>query len=263
MGAREVLPGILLRRLQGKAHSLTVHVDVEHLDRDLLTNLDNLGGVVDVLPGQLGDVNEAVDPAQVNERTKVDDRGDDAGADLPLLEVIEEGLADLALGLLQPGTTRKHDVVAILVEFDDFGLESLADVGLQVTYAPHLHQRGREKAAKPDVENESALDDLNDTTLDDPVLFLDPLDSPPCALVLSALLGQDQPTVLVFLLQHERLNSVADGHHLMGVNVMLDGQFAGGDNTLGLVANVQKHLVPINLDNGALDDVAVIEVFNG
>src|SRR3712207_8937727 len=48
--------------------------DVEDLDGDLLADLDHLGRVVDVLPGQLGDVHEAVHAAEVDERAEVDDR---------------------------------------------------------------------------------------------------------------------------------------------------------------------------------------------
>jgi hypothetical protein len=85
VGAGEVLPRVFLGRLQRQRDALAVHVDVEHLDGDLVADLDDLGRVVDVLPGQLGDVDETVDAAEVDERTEVDDRGDDTGADLALL----------------------------------------------------------------------------------------------------------------------------------------------------------------------------------
>ena len=49
------------------------------------------------------------------------------------------------------------------------------------------------------------------------------------------------------------LDRVADGHHLMGVDVVLDGQLAGGDHTLGLVADVEEDLVAVHLDDGAVD----------
>src|SRR6478752_4036463 len=84
VGPREVLPRVLLRRLQRQGDTLAVHVDVEHLDGDLVTHGDDLGRVVDVLPGQLRDVDETVDAAEVHERTEVDDRGDDTLADLTL-----------------------------------------------------------------------------------------------------------------------------------------------------------------------------------
>ena len=49
----------------------------------------------------------------------------------------------------------------------------------------------------------------------------------------------------------------------MGVDVVLDGQLAGGNHTLGLVADVEEDLVAVNLDDGAFDDVAVVEVLDG
>ena len=52
----ERLPRILLGRFEGQRDALTIHVDVQHLDSDRLTNLDDLARVVDMLPGQLGDV---------------------------------------------------------------------------------------------------------------------------------------------------------------------------------------------------------------
>ncbi len=262
VGAGELLPRVFLRRLERQGDALAVHVDVEDLDRDLLADLDDLGRVVDVLPGQLGDVHQTVDAAEVHERTEVDDRGDDAGADLALLQGLEEGLAHLGLGLLEPGTAGQDHVVAVLVQLDDLGLELLADVRLEVADAAHLDQRGGQEAAQADVEDETTLDDLDDGAGDDAVLFLDLLDRAPGALVLRALLGQDQAAFLVLLLEDQGLDLVADGDDLVGVDVVLDGELAGGDDTLGLVADVEQDLVPVDLDDDAFDDVAVVEVLD-
>ena len=209
-----------------------------------------------------GDVHEPVDAAEIDERTEVDDRRHDAAADLALLELREERLAHLALGLLEPGTAGQDHVVAVLVELDDLGLEGLAHVGLQVADATHLHERGGQEAPQADVQDEAALDDLDDLPLDDAVLFLDALDRAPGPLVLSALLGQDQPAFLVLLGEDEGLDVVAHGDDLAGIDVVLDGQFTGGDDALGLVADVQQDLVAVHLDDRALDDVAVIEVLD-
>ena len=40
-------------------------IDVEHLDGDLVANLDDLRRVVDVLPGQLGNVAQAVNTTEI------------------------------------------------------------------------------------------------------------------------------------------------------------------------------------------------------
>ena len=249
VGPGEVLPRVLLRRLERQGDALAVHVDVEHLDGDLVADLDDLGGVVDVLPGQLGDVDETVDAAEVHERTEVDDRGHDTGADLALAELLEEGRADLGLGLLEPRTARQDHVVAVLVELDDLGLDLLADVRLEVADAAHLDEGGGEEAAQADVEDEPTLDDLDDGAGDDAVLLLDLLDRAPGALVLRALLGQDQAAFLVLLLEDQGLDLVADLDDLVGVDVVLDGQLARGDDALGLVADVEQDLVAVDLDD--------------
>ena len=219
--------------------------------------------VVDVLPGELGDVHQTVDAAEVHERAEVDDRGDDAAAHLALLQGGEEVLPHLGLGLLQPRPAGQHDVVAVLVQLDDLGLELLADVRLEVAHPAHLDQGRRQEAAQPDVEDQAALDHLDDGAGDDAVLLLELLDRAPGALVLGALLGQDQPALLVLLLQDQGLDLVTDLDDLVGVDVVLDRELAGGDDTLGLVADVEQDLVTVHLDDDSLDDVAVVEVLDG
>ena len=210
VGAGEELPRVLLGRLQRQGDALAVHVDVQDLDLDLLAHLDDLGRVVDVLPGQLGDVHQAVDAAEVDERAEVDDGGHRALADLALLEGLQEVGADRGLGLLQVGAAGQDHVVAVLVQLDDLRLDLLADVGLQVADAAHLDEGGREEAAQADVDDEAALDDLDDAAGDDALVLLDLLDRAPGALVLGALLGQDQAALLVLLLEDEGLDLVAD-----------------------------------------------------
>ena len=156
----------------------------------------------------------------------------------------------------------EDDVVAVLVELDDLRLELAAHVGLQVADAAHLDQRGGEEPAQADVEDEAALDDLDDGAGDDLVGFLLGLDRAPGALVLCALLGEDQPAFLVLLLEDQGFHLVADLDDLVRVDVVLDGELARGDDALGLVADVQQHLVPVDLDDDALDDVAVVEVLD-
>jgi hypothetical protein len=56
---------------------------------------------------------------------------------------------------------------------------------------------------------------------------------------------------------------VTDRHHFRGVHVMLDRQLTRGDHALGLVADVEQDLVPIDLNDGAFDNVAVVEVLDG
>src|SRR5699024_2494822 len=132
VGAGEVLPRIFLGGLERQRNALTVHVDVEDVDGDLVADGDDLTRVVDVLPGQFGDVDERIDTTEVDEGTEVDDGGHDAGTDLALLQGLQEGVTDRRLSLLEPGAAGQDHIVAVLVELDDLGLDLLADVGGEV-----------------------------------------------------------------------------------------------------------------------------------
>src|SRR5712691_2540802 len=259
----ELLPGVLLRRLQRQRDPLAVHVHVQDLDGDLLADLDDLARVVHVLPGQLGDVHQAIHAAQVDERAEVDDGRDDALADLALLQRVQEVLADLGLRLLQPGPAGQDHVVAVLVQLDDLGLDLLAHVRLQIADPAHLHQRGGQEAAQPDVQDQAALDDLDHGAGDDAVLVLDLLDRAPGALVLRALLGQDQPALLVLLLQDQGLDVLAVLDDIMRIDIVLDRQLAGRDDAFGLVADVEQDLIPVDLDDCPFDNIAVVEILDG
>ena len=219
--------------------------------------------MVDVLPAELGHVDEAVHAAQVDEGTEVDHRGDDALAALARLEVLQEVAALLLLRLFEPGPARQHDVVAVAVELDDLGLDDLAHVGLQLAHAAQLDERGGQEAAQADVDDQAALDDLDDRTGHHLAVVLLLLDRRPGPLVLRPLLGEDEPALLVLLLEDERLDVVAERHDLGGVDVVADGELAGGDHALGLEADVEQDLVAVDLDDRPLDDVAVVELDDG
>jgi len=176
---------------------------------------------------------------------------------------VQELGAHLGLRLLEVGPAGQDHVVAVLVQLDDLGLELAAHIRLQVAHPAHLDQGGGQEATKADVEDETTLDDLDDGAANDAVLFLDLLDRAPRALVLRPLLREDQPALLVLLLENQGLDVVTDRDNFSGVDVVLDRQLTRGNDTLGLVADVEQDLVPIDLDDGALDNVAVIEVLDG
>lgn len=121
-------------------------------------------------------MDEAVDAAKIDECAEVDDGRDDAFANLALLELREEGLANLGLGLLEVLAAGQDHVVAVLVELEHLGLDLLTDVRREIAHAAHLDEGGRQEAAQADVDDQAALDSLDDSALDDAVVFLDLLD---------------------------------------------------------------------------------------
>ena len=75
--------------------------------------------MVDAPPGDVGDVQQAVDAAEVHERAVVGDVLDHAVDDLALFEVLHQLLALLGAGLFQDGAARDNDVAAAAVHLED------------------------------------------------------------------------------------------------------------------------------------------------
>ena len=263
MAGGELLPGVLLGCLQRQADALPVEIHFEHLDLDLVANLHHGTGVVDVLPGQLGHMHQAVHAAQVDERPEVDHRGHHAAAALSGLEVVEERLALLLLGLLQPGPAGQHHVVAVLVQLDDLGLQGLPYIWLEVAHPAQLYQRRGQKAPQADVQDQAALDNLDHLARDRAILLFGLLDVAPGPLVLGPLLGQDQMAVLVLLLEHQGFDLLSEGDDLAGIDHIAYVQLSGRDDPLGLEPDVQQHFVAVDLDHFAGDNLPVFHLHHG
>ena len=136
----EFLPRIGLGGLQREADPLLGEVHIEHLDIDLVAHRHHRRGVVDVLPRELGHMDQPVHSPQIHESPEVDHRGHHAPSTLARLEVEKELAALFLLRLLEPGPTGQDHVVAIPVELDDLGIDGLSHIGLELAHPTQLDQ---------------------------------------------------------------------------------------------------------------------------
>src|SRR6187551_3753756 len=124
--------------------------------------------MLDALPGHVGDMQQAVDAAEVDERTVVSEVLDRTLHHRAFLQVVHQRAALGGELLLHYGTTRHHDVVALLVELDDLELERLVLEVAGVAHRAHIHQRtGQERADVFQIHRETALDAAGDDADDD------------------------------------------------------------------------------------------------
>src|SRR5207237_8326978 len=112
---RGALPRIRLELLHAEADSLGLAVDADDLDPDGVADPDQLARVVDPLVGDVGDVEQAVDTAEVDEGAVVGDVLDHAVDHLALGEALDEAAALLGAGLFADGAARDDDVAAAAV----------------------------------------------------------------------------------------------------------------------------------------------------
>src|SRR4029079_18289192 len=129
---------------------------------------------------------------------------------LARLAPAEDLLADLFALLLQHRAAREDDVVAGAVQLDDFALERLAHELVKVVDATDVDQRGGQEATHPEVEDEAALDDLDDAAFDRFAGLGRGLDPAPGLLEAGALLGEDEAPLGVFFGEDERVDLLAE-----------------------------------------------------
>ena len=135
----------------------------------------------------------------------------------------------------------------------------LCEVLVQVLHAPDVDQRGGQEAAHPEVEDEAALDDLDDHAVDRLAALGRSLDALPRLLEAGALLREDEAAVRVLLLHDEGVDLVTEGHLLVGIHVPANRQLGDRDDAFGLVADVDEDLVLVDPDDLARHHVALAE----
>ena len=252
----DALPGIVLQLLHAERDAVGLVVDLDDLDLHLLADVEHLGRMIDAPPGDVGDVQEAVDAAEVHERAVVGDVLDHAVDDLALFEVLHQLLALLGAGLFQHGAAGDDDVAAAAVHLQD--LERLVHVHQRADVADRtdVHLRARQERHRAvKIDGEAALDLVEDDAGD--------------LLVGGERLLQLAPAFLAPRLvarEHRLAERVLDPLEidLDGVADLDVGLAAGGrelaqrDAAFGLGADVDDGKVLLDPDDLALDHGALL-----
>ncbi len=208
-------------------------------------------------PRHVGDVQQTVDAAQVNERTVVGEVLDRATQHLALGEGVERDLLLLGVFFFEQGLAREHDVAALLVDLDDAHAQFLALEGIQVADGTHIDLRTGQERADTDVHGESAFDPLDDAADDDLPILEGLLDFVPDLHLLGFFAREDDVTFTVFGAFKQHVDEVAGVHRHLTVFV---DEFFDGDDPFGFETDVDHNLGRRHFHNGALDDFTFREV---
>ena len=155
----DALPRIVEQLLHAERDAVGLVVDLDDLDLHLLADVEHLGRVIDAPPRDVGDVQQAVDAAEVHERAVVGDVLDHAVDDLTLFEVLHQLLALLGAGLFQHGAAGDDDVAAAAIHLQD--LERLRHVHQRADVADRtdVDLRARQERHRAvEIDGEAALD---------------------------------------------------------------------------------------------------------
>src|SRR5256884_362520 len=251
----DVVPWIGQFLLESEADTLFFAIDVEHDHVDLLADLEDFRGMPDAPPAHVGNVQQAVETVEVDECAEVGDVLDRALADVPRRHFGEQFLAALVAFLLNQLPTGENDILAILVDFDNFEIVGVADVPLQIFGRNDVNLRRRQEGLDADVDEQAAFDNGLDLAGNGAAFVANGQDFVPVLLELGLFLRQDDHPVLVFEFLNQHIDCVADPD---GLDVF---KFAGRDRTFALVTNVHEDLLGTYFNDGALDDFACGKAF--
>src|SRR6202171_3827980 len=257
----DALPRIGLQLLHAERDAVGLGGDLDELDLDLLTDVEHLGGMIDAPPRDVGDVQQAVDAAEIDEGAVVGDVLDHAVDDLALFEVLHQLLALLGAGLFQHGAARHHDMAAAAIHFQDLERLRLVHQRRHVPDRADIDLAARQERDRAvEVDGEAALDLVEDDAVVILVVVEGLLELAPAFLAARLVARQHGLAERILDAVEKHLDLVAD----------LEIAFAAGScefpqrhAAFGLQADVDDGHVLFNRNHRALDDGAFLQIAAG
>ena len=241
---------------QADAVLLPVNADDGNLKR--LPDLDDLRRMLHPRPGHLGDVEQAVDAAQVHEGAIVGDVPDLALADHAFRKPCQGLGAAAGPLLLHDLTVGEDDLLVTPVGLDDTETQRAPHEAVQVPDIPGAHLRGRNEPTDAEVDSQAAFDPLGDHRRDG-LLGLQRLeDTRPHGLVVGLLLGELNVPLVVGDAHDGDIYGVAFGGHLSGA-----GELGEGYDALVLTPDVDDNLVRPHLHDRAFHNLTGPDCLEG
>src|SRR5687768_8626136 len=250
-------PRIGHQLLVAERHALGGLVVLEHHHVDLVVNLEQLARMTDAAPRHVGDVEQAVDAAEIDEGAVVGDVLDHAAQHLALGQRFERRLLLLGVLLFEEDLAREDNVAALLVDLDDAHAELLPLQRIEVADRSNVDLAAGQKRADADVHRQAALDPFDDAANHDFAFGKGALDLVPNLHLLGLLARQHDVAFAIFGALEQHVD------HVSFTNNYLTGfveEFVDRNHAFGLVADVDDDFVGGDLQDGAFDDLAFREV---
>ena len=241
------LPGFGLKLLEAERNLFGVGIDFEDADLDLLADGEHVFGLVDAAPGDVADVEKAIDAAEVDECAVGREAAHGA---VEHVAGLHGGVAAFLQGaglFFEDDAAVDDDVFVGDVELGDAAGDFSADDFLEFGGFAGAAAAGGHEGADADVDGEAALDDAGDGADDGDFLGEGFFERGPVA----GLGDFEQREIVVALFVAALDGDVDFVADLDAVGVVREG--GARENAFGLVTDVEENLVGGEGDDGALD----------
>src|SRR5436190_5000215 len=252
IAARHAVPRVVAELLQAQRDAVLLGVELQHLGSELLADLNDFARVTHAAPRHVGDVQQAVDAAEVDEGSVLGDVLDHAVHDRPFGQRAEQLGALFAHRSLDYSAARQHDVVALAVELDDLELHRLALERAHVLDRTRVEQRaGQEGADAVDEDGEAALDLAVDGAGDELARLERVLEREPRGEALGLVTREDRVAIAVLDRVDRDRDEIAGLHFELALVVL---EFVDRNVGLGLEAGVDDDEAVLDADDLGGDD---------
>src|SRR5579884_128905 len=259
LGARGVfqldaLPRVGLELLHAEGNALCLRVEADDLDLDGLPDIERLGRVVDAPPGDVGDVQKAIDAAEIDEGAVIGDVLDDPRQNLTFLEAGDQLRELFGAALFEHGAARHDDVAARAVHLQDLERLRRAEQRVDVAHRADVHLAARQEGdGAAEIDRKPALDAAEDDSGHALVRLEALFELRPRFLAPRLLARQLRLAVLVLHPFEEDFDGVADLDLRFGA---AGREFLERHAALGFEAHIDQRRVVLDRDNAAFDDGA-------
>src|SRR5215471_16293128 len=149
-------------------------------------------------PGHVSDMQQSIHAVEINKCTEIGDVFHGPNYAITDVHALQELLALFATLLFDYLASAEHDVLSIVIQFDDFEIVSVANELLQILWRNDIDLRRWQKCLNPDVHHQAAFHDRSNLAFDQPIILENSNDLVPILPVGGFFLGQDNHAFIVF-----------------------------------------------------------------
>src|ERR1022692_3814699 len=247
-----VEPRIGCQLLEAERNALLLFVVLEYFHLNLIANVHQVVRVREPSPRHIGDVQQAVQSAEIHESAILGEILHHSGEDGAFFQMFQSLAAFLVLLAFEQFLARDHDVAALLVDLDDGNFHGLALHTVEIADGPQVHLRaGQKRPCAQDIHRKAALGALNHGSLDRPLLVMSLFHFVPGVKARRLLVREvDVPFLSLPLLAHH-LDFVTGLHLRLALVVK---NLRKRQHAFRLGSDVDHHVRPSELQHRAFDD---------
>ena len=214
IGGLDVFPRVRFKLFHAQGNALGFGVEANDLHLDGFTDLQRVCRMVDTPPGDIGDVQQAIDTAQVDEGAVIGDILDHPFQNLAFLEVGDQFGTGIGAGFFQHGAAGNDDVVARPVHLENLERLRRPHERADIAHRANVHlAAGQEGDGAGQIDDEAALDPAENNAVD-PFGGVEGLfQFGPGFLAAGLFTAQADDAVLVFVTLNENIDRIAGIDH--------------------------------------------------